>query len=214
MLTNEDAVLREAKRIRMERVATRRLKRKQDIIAQATELDTGKRYPIIYADPPWQYWNRLGSTRDVENHYPTMTLEQLCSLPVANLATDHAVLFIWATAPKLPDCLKVIESWGFEYTTNLVWVKDRIGMGYQVRGQHELLMIAKRGQVPVPEAKAKPPSVIFSPRRGHSQKPPEAYAVIEQMYPDLPRIELFGRNARQGWSLWGNQIHISAVLPI
>ena len=172
------------------------------------ELSTRQRFPIIYADPPWRYENPpIGATnRAIENHYPTMSLEEICALPVAQLATENAVLFLWATAPKLAECMKVIEAWGFNYRTNMVWVKDKIGMGYHVRNQHELLLIAKRGEVPVPLPEARVSSVLKAPRVEHSAKPAEFYGVIERMYPELPKIELFSRASREHWAAWGNQV--------
>ena len=185
----------------------RREERLAEISQQSVALDTGKRYPVIYADPPWQYENPpIGATnRAIENHYPTMTLDQICALPVADLATDDAVLFLWATAPKLAECMAVIEAWGFTYRTCMVWVKDKIGMGYHVRNQHEILLIAKRGQVPPPTVEARVSSVLQAPRGQHSAKPLEFYGIIEAMYPGLERIELFCRDAQEGWAVWGNQ---------
>jgi hypothetical protein len=99
-----------------------------------TELGTSTRYPIIYADPPWRYENPPmgGGNRSIENHYPTMTLEEIIALPVAQLAADDALLYLWATAPKLAERMKVIEPWGFEYRTNAVWDKEVIGTGYHL----------------------------------------------------------------------------------
>ena len=99
----------------------------------------------------------------------------------------------------------MIDAWGFEYVSNLVWVKDKIGLGYWVRNQHELLIIGRRGDMPTPSPANRPPSVINAPRREHSRKPDEAYEVIERMYPELPKIELFARGRREGWAAWGNQ---------
>lgn len=172
-----------------------------------TELGTEARYPIIYADPPWRYENPpIGaSNRSIENHYPTMTLEEICNLPVAELATEDSVLFLWATAPKLAECMDVIKAWQFEYRTCLVWYKKKIGMGYHARNNHELLLISKRGSVPAPEVSTRPASVVEADRTAHSEKPDIFYEIIESQYPDLPKIELFARNAREGWERWGNQ---------
>jgi N6-adenosine-specific RNA methylase IME4 len=87
----------------------------------------------------------------------------------------------------------------------MVWVKDRTGTGYRVLNQHEHLLIAARGELPCPPGSLRPPSVIYAPRREHSRKPDEAYEIIERMYPDLPKIELFARQARSGWAAWGNE---------
>lgn len=141
----------------------------------------------------------------IENHYPTMTLEEIKHLSVSDLATEDAVLFLWATAPKLCECFEVIDAWGFSYRTCAVWVKDKIGMGYYLRNQHELLLIAKRGDPPMPSESSRPSSVIHAPRTDHSAKPVAFYELIEGMYPELPKIELFSRSPRTGWDAWGNQ---------
>jgi N6-adenosine-specific RNA methylase IME4 len=92
----------------------------------------------------------------------------------------------------------------------MVWVKDRIGMGYYARQRHELLLIGRRGDIAVPDPEDRPDSVIEAPRLEHSAKPEEAYAAIVRMYPDLPRIELFARGARDGWAVWGNEAQVAA----
>jgi N6-adenosine-specific RNA methylase IME4 len=185
----------------------RREARLADISAGNSDLDTGIRYPIIYADPPWRYENPpIGASgRSIENHYPTMTLEEICALPVADLATDDAILYLWATAPKLVECLEVVEAWGFVYRTCLVWDKQIIGMGYHARSQHEILLVNRRGDFP-PPLPGTQPSSIHSERRGeHSAKPIFYYDMIERCYPGVPKIELFARAPRDGWAAWGNQ---------
>jgi N6-adenosine-specific RNA methylase IME4 len=104
----------------------------------------------------------------------------------------------------------VLVAWGFEYKTNIVWVKDKIGLGYFVRNQHELLLVATRGDMPSPSPANRPPSVITARRREHSRKPDEAYALIERIYPELPKIELFARQTRPGWAAWGNEMGTAA----
>jgi N6-adenosine-specific RNA methylase IME4 len=135
-----------------------------------------------------------------------MPLEEICALPVSYLATDAAALFLWTTAPHLQESFDVLAAWGFEYKTTVVWVKDKIGLGYFVRNQHELLLVATRGDMPSPSPANRPASVISAPRREHSRKPDEAYALIEQMYPELPKVELFARQKRSGWQTWGNEV--------
>jgi N6-adenosine-specific RNA methylase IME4 len=171
------------------------------------ELGTETRYPVIYADPPWRYEDpsKGGSNRSIENHYPTMLLDDICGLPVRDLATDDAILYLWVTAPKLFESAEVIEAWGFEYRTCMAWDKCKIGMGYWTRNQHELLLICTRGHMPTPMTGNRPPSVIRAPRTGHSVKPTEFYEIVETAYPELPKIELFCRSPRAGWAVWGNQ---------
>jgi N6-adenosine-specific RNA methylase IME4 len=166
-------------------------------------------FPVIYADPPWRYENPPvgSSSRSIENKYPTMDLAEICVLPVREIIHENAVLFLWATAPKLAECMAVITAWGFNYRTNMVWVKDKIGMGYHVRNQHELLLIAKKGELPPPTEENRPSSVLFAERLEHSAKPAALYEMIDAMYPNLRKVELFSRNQqpRQNWSYWGNQ---------
>ena len=208
----EREILLAAKEIRAKK-ADARTKERLDNIAEISRgnvaLGTEKKYPIIYADPPWRYENPPmgGSNRSIENQYPTMTLEEICALPVGDLANDDALLYLWATAPKLAECMQVIRAWGFEYRTCMVWVKDKIGMGYHARNQHELLLIAKRGTIPPPPVDARVSSVVNATRGAHSAKPPEFYKIIERAYPNLPKIELFARQQRKVglWSAWGNQ---------
>lgn len=185
----------------------RRLDNLAEIAKGNAALETAVRYPVIYADPPWRYENPpIGATsRAIENHYPTMTLEEICALPVRDLATDSAILYLWATAPKLAECFEVIQAWGFEYRTNMVWDKEKIGMGYHARNQHELLLICKRGDIPPPEAGKQPASVYREARGPHSAKPSFFAEMIEATYPGLPKIELFCRSPRDGWAVWGNQ---------
>jgi N6-adenosine-specific RNA methylase IME4 len=162
-------------------------------------------YAVICADPPWRYdANSTPDTRSIENHYPTMTLGEIKALDVP--AEPDAVLFLWATSPKLAEALDVMAAWEFGYRTCMAWVKDKIGMGYYARQQHELLLIGKRGSLPVPEPSDRPSSVFHAPRGEHSAKPQVAYDLIEAMYPHLPRVELFARSQRPRWSVWGNQV--------
>jgi N6-adenosine-specific RNA methylase IME4 len=175
-------------------------------MAAPAPLPQDQKYPVIYADPPWRYEYAESESRAIENQYPSMELSKICALPVAKSATEHAVLFLWVPNPKLIEGLEVIKAWGFEYRTGMVWVKDKPGMGYYVRQQHELLLIAKRGELPAPLPADRPSSVITAPRGKHSAKPDEVYQAIERMYPDLPKLELFARKARAGWAVWGNQV--------
>jgi N6-adenosine-specific RNA methylase IME4 len=177
----------------------------------AVDLEAQKlgKFAVLYADPPWQYEHPPmgGSNRSIENHYPTMTIEEICALPVAEIAYEDAVLFMWATNPKLYECMKVLDAWGFTYRTDMVWVKDRIGMGYYVREKHESLLIARRGEFPVPVTDARPDSVVEAPRLEHSAKPLVFYDLIDLMYPNIRKIELFSRapTVRELWKVWGNQ---------
>lgn len=166
------------------------------------KVDAEGPWPVIYADPPWRY-EHAEPSRSLDNQYPTMTLEDICAMNVP--ATNDAVLFLWATSPKLTEALQVMDAWGFEYRTCMVWVKDRIGMGYYARQRHEILLIGRRGNLPVPEPADRPDSVIEAPLGRHSEKPSIVAETIVRMYPHLPRVELFARQARLGWDVWGNE---------
>ena len=206
----EKEILKAAKNIRAKKAVARREER-LDNIAEISrgniQLGTEQKYPVIYADPPWRYENPPmgGTNRSIENHYPTMNLDEICALPVGDLATDDAILYLWATAPKLVECIEVLSAWGFEYRTNIIWDKQKIGMGYHARNQHEILLIAKRGEIPPPEAGKQVASVYSEPRGKHSSKPKFFHEMIEAAYPQLPKIELFCREPRDGWAVWGNQ---------
>jgi len=161
-------------------------------------------FEIIYADPPWRYdVNHLRGSP--EEHYPTMTTDKICSLKVP--VSENAVLFLWATNPMLEDALQVMKSWGFQYKTNMVWTKNKMGVGFWFRGQHELLLVGTKGNVSAPEQANRFSSVLMAPVREHSQKPDEVYQIIEKMFPNVKlRLELFARNQREGWQSWGNEI--------
>ena len=186
-----------------------RRKQKVEQLSSPEPVNSGRfaPVPLILADPPWRYEFAETDSRRIENHYPTMSLEEICALPVGDIATPDALLFMWATSPKVWEACSVIDAWGFTYRTSMVWVKDRIGMGYWARQRHELILVASRGSPPAPEPSARPDSVIEAPRREHSRKPDALYEILEAMYPewDGRRVELFARRPRPGWLPWGNE---------
>jgi N6-adenosine-specific RNA methylase IME4 len=203
-------ILKESKKIRTEEAEKRRQERidkLNQVSSGQTSLDgsTGL-FPVLYADPPWRYDHSSTVNREVENHYPTMTIQEICALPVTKVTTDDCILFLWTTSPKLEEAFRVLNAWGFAYRTCAVWDKQKIGMGYYFRQQHELLLVATKGKIPPPLPANRPSSVISSTRGKHSKKPDELYTIIEQMYPELPKLELFARQNRKGWSAWGNQV--------
>lgn len=167
------------------------------------ELPKGT-YTVILADPPWRYRFSRSKSRAIERHYPTMGLEEICALKVP--AANDSILFLWTPAPKLPEGLRVVKEWGFELRDGLVWVKDRIGMGYYARSMHELVLVGEKGEMHPPEIERRPESVITAPRREHSRKPDELYEIIERMYPNGRYLELFARRTRPNWTSWGNEL--------
>lgn len=204
---DEKAIIAKANEIKA-RKKEQRLAEKALAVAEiasrpALPLDSLGPFPVLYADPPWRYDFAEDTGRQIENHYPTMALDEIQKLDVP--ASDDAVLFLWTTSPKLVEGIDVLSAWGFAYVTCMVWVKDRIGMGYYARQQHELLLIGKRGALPVPDPEDRPSSVIQAARGVHSAKPDEAYELIERMYPLREKCELFQRRPRDGWAGWGNQ---------
>ena len=165
------------------------------------------KFSVVYADPPWRYENQTGPQKNsaIELKYPTMTLPDICALPVPDICEDDAVLFLWATNPMLAKAVVVMAAWGFEYKTSAVWVKPSIGPGYWVRQQHEPLLIGRRGKMRHPEPAVRRSSVFEAARREHSRKPGCVAEYIEAAYPYERKIELFARERRKGWSSWGNQ---------
>lgn len=160
-------------------------------------------FDLLYADPPWRSDNP-SSDWSPENHYATMTAEEIAALAVP--AADDAILFLWAVNGFLPETLEVMRAWGFEYRTNMVWVKESVGLGFWARNRHELLLVGRRGGFPLPDEPDRPDSVIEAPRRRHSEKPACVYELIERMYPGATRLELFARSTRKGWEAWGNEV--------
>ncbi|MHC4621956.1 MAG: MT-A70 family methyltransferase [Planctomycetota bacterium] len=165
-------------------------------------------FNVIYADPPWEYSNS-GLEGSAAKHYPTMKTSDICELleTIDAQIADNAVLFLWVTNPLLVDGLRVLKAWGFEYKTNLVWVKPYVNRGksgWYVQGHHELLLIAARGKC---TPQVQPQSVTELPRTEHSTKPDEFRYLIERMYPGYNYLELFARNQppRNGWVFWGNE---------
>lgn len=186
----------------------RRSAREAELGARQSALPT-KRYGVILADPPWRfksYSEETGMDRAAENHYPTQSLDDILALDVAGIAADDCALFLWATAPMLPQALHVMGAWGFAYRTHAVWIKSRVITGYWFRGAHEILLLGTRGTVPCPAMGDQFTSVFETPDFAgrHSEKPKAFHQVVERYFPTLPKIELYRRGEpRPGWSAWG-----------
>ena len=183
------------------------------------------KYKIILADPPWNYKFGQSSSRYIIHKYDTMELDEICSIPVKDLSDEDSVLFLWVTFPKLNWAMPVIEAWGFEYKTcAFVWVKtnknfavnqisflphDTIdkftGMGYYTRSNVEICLLATKGQ-PLPRLRHDISQVVYEPLEKHSKKPDIVRTHIVSLFGDLPRIELFAREATEGWTALGNGI--------
>lgn len=174
-------------------------------------------YNIIYADPPWKYKTKDRLQGCAESNYKTMNVEDICELPVNELANKNSVLFLWVTFPQLKEGLRVVEAWGFEYkTVAFTWVKTNkksigqfLGMGFWTRSNAEICLLATKGKIKRQRKDIR--QLIFSPIRRHSEKPPEVRDRIVKLIGNLPRIELFARIKAKGWDAWGNEIVIKEV---
>ncbi len=174
-------------------------------------------YQIIYADPPWRY-DQKSLQGAAEKHYATMSMEELCGLPVERIAAKDSLLFLWATFPQLPAALRLISAWGFKYkTVAFLWLKKNrradswfFGLGFWTRGNAELCLLATRGH---PKRKAANiHQFIISPIEAHSKKPDIVRDKIVALAGDVPRIELFARQETPGWDVWGNEVANSIQL--
>jgi N6-adenosine-specific RNA methylase IME4 len=177
-------------------------------------------FASILADPPWRFetWSDAGKDRAAEQHYPTMTMEEMCALDVAALAARDSVLFLWAVWPMLLQARELIEAWGFTYKTcAFCWTKAdasqldmfrddsdvAIGTGYWTRANTEPCLLATRGKPRRLHADVR--QAIIEPRREHSRKPEGIHDRIERLV-EGPYLEMFARRRRPGWMVWGNEI--------
>jgi len=203
--SGETSINQAYKTIKSEENKVARIDKINEISQGNVELDLSETYPVIYADPPWQYDHSKSDSRKIENHYPTMTIDEICDMPVNDLAAKDSILFLWTTSPKLEQGIRVVNAWGFNYITCAIWDKQKKGLGYYFRQNHEILLIGKRGNIPAPDPQNRPDSIVSIPKEKHSAKPHEFYEIIEKMYPSFSKIELFCRSPRDGWRVWGNQ---------
>lgn len=189
-------------------VAAHKRKEKQAHVAKtARGFDGMGKYALLLADPPWEYENATTPDRRIDqNHYATMTLEDIKNMDVQSISADNAVLYLWATPPLIADALEVMEAWGFTYRTHMIWDKEIVGMGHWCRQQHELLFVGVRGAVPTPAPDVRYSSVYREKRGKHSKKPRHYHRMLEKQYPGWPRVELFAREAEAGWDVWGNEV--------
>ncbi len=180
-----------------------------------------KLYGVIYEDPAWRFEPRsreTGLDRAADNHYPTMTIEELRKLPVGDIAATDCVLFMWVTVPFMAEALDLIERRGFTYKSEYIWdktpwdgdgadavIKGAQGTGFWSRVNHEVLIVATRGAPPAPAPGENFPSVYREVAGAHSAKPEHYSRMIERYYPNMPKIELNARAPRDGWDVWGNE---------
>ena len=173
------------------------------------------RFGTVLADPPWRFVNRTGKVAPEHKRlarYPTMELDEICALPVGDHLEDRAHCYLWVPNALLPDGLKVLNAWGFEYKSNIIWHKirkdggsDGRGVGFYFRNVTEIVLFGTRGKNVRTEAMGRRQvNMIQSRKREHSRKPDEQYKIIEECSWG-PYLELFGRGIREGWTVWGNQ---------
>ena len=194
-----------------------------------------KTYQIIYADPPWTFetYSEKGKGRSAEKHYPCMSIEAICELPVPSITAIDCALFMWTTSPHLERSFEVIRKWGFKYKTMaFVWVKGHLteaspgemieelytvppsvnihyvkwhwGTGYWTRANAEYCLLATKGHPKRVSASVQ--QVVFEQVGEHSKKPDEVRNRIVELMGDIPRIELFARSKAEGWDSWGNEV--------
>lgn len=182
-----------------------------DLLAKAGKT----KFRTVLADPPWQFQNRTGKMAPEHkrlSRYSTMTLREICDLPVEAVVADTAHLYLWVPNALLPEGLKVMENWGFSYKSNIIWYKirkdggpDRRGVGFYFRNVTEVLLFGVRGKnARTMQLGRTQENIISTQKREHSRKPDEQYPLIEGCSPG-PRLEMFARGPRVGWTVWGNQ---------
>lgn len=181
-----------------------------------------KKYSIIYADPPWDYGSKVysrGEQIDLKKFYKTMKVEDICKLKVKDITTKNAVLFLWVTDSHLKAAFDVIQSWGFTYKTiAFIWIKktSKNNIYYNVAPwtlkSHEICLFATKGKVSKFKKSNNVKGLIESVRGRHSEKPNEARKRIIELFGDVPRIELFAREKKEGFDVWGDEVECDIEL--
>ena len=161
------------------------------------------KYRVIYADPPWKYdADFMDKYGHAKSHYATMDMDELCALPIKDIAMPDSVLFMWVTSPKLHWAFPIMNAWGFEYKTSFVWNKIKHNFGHYNSVRHEFLLIGGRGSS-TPDSRELHDSVVSIERLKHSEKPEYFRNLIDILYTSGDRIELFGRRTAENWDSWG-----------
>jgi N6-adenosine-specific RNA methylase IME4 len=171
-------------------------------------------FKTILADPPWRFTNRTGKVAPEHrrlDRYSTMALESICAIPVSEVAANNAHLYLWVPNALLPEGLRVMQSWGFRYVSNVVWAKrrkdggpDGRGVGFYFRNVTEILLFGVRGSMRTLAPARSQVNMIETRKREHSRKPDEQYELIKQCSPG-PFLEMFARHPQEGWTLWGDE---------
>lgn len=182
--------------------------------AEDFSMEVSGKFSTILADPPWRFTNRTGKMAPEHrrlSRYATLTLAEICAIPVAVAAEDKSHLYLWVPNALLAEGLEVMRAWGFSYKANIVWHKvrkdggpDGRGVGFYFRNTTELVLFGIRGSMRTLAPGRRQVNIIRSQKREHSRKPDELYQVIEACSPG-PYLELFARGSRKGWTQWGDQ---------
>lgn len=178
-------------------------------------------FDIIYADPPWEYDCRQHSgpggadTGAAEDHYSTLTFDQMAGIDVSSLCARDCLLFMWTTGPMMAKAVALIDAWGFDYATvAFVWNKLRVNPGNYTMSQCEYVLLGKRGRVPSPRGLRNVRQYVEHPRMEHSRKPDSVRDAITVMFPSQRKIEMFARRRADGWSAWGNEVDCDIFLRV
>lgn len=182
--------------------------------ADFTQFIHEKQFRTILADPPWQFANRTGKMAPEHkrlNRYSTLSLKEICEIPVQRAAFNTCHLYLWVPNALLPEGMEVLKAWGFNYKTNLIWHKvrkdggpDGRGVGFYFRNTTEIILFGIKGSMRTLEPGRRQVNIIRTMKEEHSRKPDEQYNIIEQCSPG-PYLELFARGSRKNWTTWGNQ---------
>jgi len=172
-----------------------------------------EKYSIIYADPAWQYKSKECLAKKsilngkINTHYQTMDLLSLKELPIKNICEDNCLLFLWVVSPMLDDCIDVLKSWGFKYSTiGFVWYKQKTNPGSYTMSECEICLIGKKGKIPFPRGERNIRQFLSEQKTKHSSKPKEIRDRITKMFPSSSKVELFAREKVEGWDVWGNEV--------
>lgn len=200
--------IKDGKKSKKTTVNEKRREDKRKELKAKSLIPGDKKYRIIYADPPWKYDRYLPHQYgDPEKHYPPMSIDEICAMPVIEMIEENSVLFLWVTSPKIEESFKIIKAWGFKYKTSFIWDKVKHNFGHYNSIRHEFLLIGGKGSS-TPDCKKLFNSVVSIERsKIHSQKPEYFRDLIDILYTWGNRIELFfrGNKIKKGWDVWGNE---------
>lgn len=173
-----------------------------------------RKYNVIYADPPWDFGSKYGKDmKNIDDHYDIMSMEQIKDMKVENITKDKCILFMWCPDAHLKYGIEVIESWGFKYkTVAFNWLKRTkngsycYNVGPYTLKSWELCLLGTKGAVTSLLDKRNIKGLVHAIRREHSRKPEEVQKRIDKMMKPVPKIELFAREEKEGWDVWGNEV--------